>query len=105
MNIVYINNHTYIISNDKIEKNDYYLNTIQNIVYKNDIEHYNVDKDYLKKIIATTDTTLRSNGTIIIHKVQEVFTKEDMLNAYEAGRTFEAPFKKEYFETWFEQNY
>lgn len=63
----------------------------------------NIDKLILKP-------KLRSDGTIIIHKIQEVFTKEDMKNAYNAGASkLEKYLKKEvdnlHFETWFEQNY
>ena len=47
---------------------------------------------------------LNSDGTIIIHKVQEVFTKEDMKKAFNSFR-IEEHWKSKYFETWFEQNY
>ena len=45
----------------------------------------------------------RADGTIIIHKVQEVFTKEDMKKAF-----YDESYTKgdvDSFETWFEQNY
>lgn len=45
----------------------------------------------------------RADGTIIIHKVQEVFTKEDMEKAFNNGAWSETPSND--FETWFEQNY
>ena len=43
---------------------------------------------------------LRPDGTIIIHRLQEVYTKEDMKKSYNAG------FKNRFdFETWFDKNY
>jgi hypothetical protein len=67
-------------------------------------------KNYLlvEKIEIKYKPKLRKDGTVIIHKIQEVFTKEDIEKAFNAGLdSINAPFQKENysFETWFEQNY
>ena len=50
----------YIISNDEIKEGDWYINLLQdNTIYQNNIKNYNVNKSYFKKIIATTDTSLK----------------------------------------------
>lgn len=50
--------HIYFISNEPIQKNDWFYNTIQKCIYKNDIENYDINKEYLKKIIASTNPDL-----------------------------------------------
>ncbi len=57
----------------------------------------------LRDITADWRPKLRSDGTIIIHKIQEVFTKEDLLTAYKAGYFWNGAHPQ--FDTWFEQNY
>ena len=50
----------YIISDDEIKEGDWYINLLQdNTIYQNNIKNYNVNKSYFKKIIATTDTSLK----------------------------------------------
>ena len=50
--------HLYFTTNDEIKEGDYFINTKQNIIYKHDVINYNVSKDYLKKVVATTDKSL-----------------------------------------------
>ena len=69
-----------------------------------------IDESYPKEFVESLNKPkLRSDGTIIIHKIQEVFTKEDMNNSFIAGIKYARDFIKDYatqeFETWFEQNY
>ncbi len=56
--------HLYIISDatdksDEIKEGDWFINIKQNIIYQNDIKNYDTNKAYLKKIIATTDESLK----------------------------------------------
>lgn len=53
------NQHLHILSDDEIKKGDWFINVLQdNTIYQNNIKNYNTDKNYLKKIIATTDSSL-----------------------------------------------
>jgi hypothetical protein len=68
--IIYLNNFIYILTNDKIEDNDWFINILQNNkIYQNNIKNYNVNKSYLKKIIATTDISLKEIYKNNLHKI------------------------------------
>lgn len=46
--------HYVVVTDELIEWRDYFLNTIQKEVYCHDIENYDVNKHYLKKITHST---------------------------------------------------
>jgi hypothetical protein len=50
--IIYTKDYAIIESDEQITKDNWFVNTVQNELYCHNIEHYDVDKDYLKKIIA-----------------------------------------------------
>jgi len=50
--IIYTDDYAIIESDEQITKDNWFVNTVQNELYCHNIEHYDVDKDYLKKIIA-----------------------------------------------------
>lgn len=57
--------HLYFITNDEIKEGDWFINIVQKEIYNHHLGGYNVDKGYLKKIIASTDPKLtKVEGTI-----------------------------------------
>lgn len=50
--------HLYFLSDKEIKEGDWFINIIQNEIYKHDLKGYTIKK-YHKKIIATTDESLK----------------------------------------------
>ena len=50
--LIKTDNYLLVVDDSEIKDGDWFLNTLQKNVYKNNIKYYNVDKDYLKKVIA-----------------------------------------------------
>ena len=70
-NIIKTENYLLVVDDSEIKEDDWFLNTLQKNVYKNNIKYYNVDKDYLKKIIAH----LPLNNSPILEGVNNIIFK------------------------------
>lgn len=49
--IIYTGDYALVVNGDEIKKGDWFINTNQKNLYCHDIENYDVDKDYLEKVI------------------------------------------------------
>jgi len=70
--IIYTDDYALIVSDEEIKKDNWFINTIQNELYCHNIEHYDVNKDYLKKVIAhrpLTDVPILE-GVPLINEIQ-----------------------------------
>jgi len=71
-----------------------------NVEYDSILQFENNSGMFNKQLPNVDKPKLHSDGTIIIHRLQEIFTKEDMEKSYNAG------FKDKFdFETWLNKNY
>ena len=69
--LIKTDNYLLVVDDLEIKEGDWFLNTLQKNVYKNNIKYYNVDKDYLKKIIAH----LPLNNSPILEGVNNIIFK------------------------------
>ena len=63
--------HYVVVTDEPIEWRDYFLNTIQKEVYCHDIENYDVNKHYLKKITHST-RAMYKDEYISLQEVKEL---------------------------------
>ena len=70
--------HYVVVTDEPIEWRDYFLNTIQKEVYCHDIENYDVNKHYLKKITHSTNIDWNDVYYIPLQEVKELIGEVDV---------------------------
>lgn len=100
--------HYVVVTDEPIEWRDYFLNTIQKKVYCHDIENYDVNKHYLKKITHSTQPleekqqapTYTDNAVFINFNSQKVYDKVKQLSLQEVKELIGEVDKTEWEVEW-----